>query len=61
MNVPDGLLLEPFQLYEMKRIVIRIDDNYLFPTTPELEVNQGGIIDHTLKVKNLLQIDRLLV
>ena len=41
---------------EMKRIVIPIDDNYLFLMTAELESNHGEIIDHALKLKNLLII-----
>ena len=41
---------------EMKRIVIPIDDNYLFLITAELESNHGEIIDHVLKLKNLLII-----
>jgi hypothetical protein len=41
---------------EMKRIVIPIDDNYLFLITAELEANHGEIIDHVLKLKNLFRI-----
>ncbi|MGC2428283.1 MAG: hypothetical protein WA421_14685 [Nitrososphaeraceae archaeon] len=40
---------------EMKRIVITIDDNYLFLITAELEANHGEIIDHVLKLKNLFR------